>query len=182
MGRGRSTTRNISTASAANSSACSTHGPRTASCSAWTCGCGRSATAVPLVVSLALARGLPAGTRPRLGALCLDQGAAHRRRSSLCARVPGIRASVRVPALSRLRRVRVLARHEGADRPRSVAARTRSALEARPRRHPRDRVHRAIHAAGARRQRPAAAERRRCWRCCRCWPARNSCPRPTSRN
>ncbi len=42
---------------------------------------------------------------------------------------------------------------------RGCAAGTRSTSEARPRRNPRDRVHRAVHAIGARRQRPPAAVR-----------------------
>ena len=70
-----------------------------------------------------LARGLPAAARPRLGAVCLDQGARHRGCRRLRAGERGVREAVRVSPLSRLRRDRVVARHEGADRARSVAAR-----------------------------------------------------------
>ena len=62
-----------------------------------------------------------------------------------------VRAAVRLPALPRLRRVRVAARNEGADRARGRAPRARRQHQARPGRHPRDRVHRAGVPAGARR-------------------------------
>ena len=91
--------------------------------------------------------------------------------------LPGIRAPFRLPALSGFRRVRILAQHEGFDRARGGAARSGASLEARQRRHSRDRVHRAIPAAGARRQRSAPAESRAVARCCRCLPVRSWCRR-----
>ena len=105
-----------------------------------------------------LARGLPAAARPRLGAVRVDQGAGDRRCRGLRRREPGVRAPVRLSPLSRFRGVRVAARHEGADRARSGAPRSRAGSQARSRADPRDRVHRAVDAAGARRQRPSAAE------------------------
>ncbi len=104
-------------------------------------------------------RGLPAAARPRLGALRLRQGAPGLRRQSRLRRaVPQRAAAVRVPPLPRLQRVRVAARDEGADRARGRAPRAAAEREARPRRHPRDRVHRAGVPADPRRQHAAAAD------------------------
>ena len=66
-------------------------------------------------------------------------------------------AAVRLSALSRLSRIRGAARDEGADRARSRTARARAQHQARPGRHPRNRIHRAGVPASARRQRSPAA-------------------------
>ena len=72
--------------------------------------------------------------------------------------LPRRAAPVRLSPLPRLQRVRVAARDEGTDRARGRAPRTAAEREARPRRHPRDRVHRAGVPAAARRQHAAAAD------------------------
>ncbi len=106
---------------------------------------------------------LPA-RRQGLGTLCMDQGARGRRRSQRRRAAARYAASVRVSPLSRLHGVRGIARDEGADRRRSRAQGSRRRSQARPRRHPRDRVHRAARAADPRRPR-----------------ARASCARPVAR-
>ncbi len=68
------------------------------------------------------------------------------------------RPAFRVPALPRLRRLREPARDEGDDRARGRAARAAGQRQARARRHPRDRVHRAVPAADPRRDRAGAAD------------------------
>ena len=99
---------------------------------------------------------LPA-RRPRLGALRLAEGAAgggrHRRRRAL----PRDAAAVRVSPLPRLRRARWPARDEGGDQRRGRAQGTRRRHQARPRRHPRDRIPGAGPAADPRRPRAGAA-------------------------
>ncbi len=123
----------------------------------------------PLVVSLASLGGLPSGTRPRLGALCVDKGAPHRRRGQLRTRLRGIRAPIRVSPLPGFRRVRVPARHESADRARSLASRSGSAPEAR---------HGAEFGKSSSSSNPCswcaaaatgACRKPRCSRRCRCW-------------
>ena len=101
------------------------------------------------------------------------------RRVALRGAVSRRAAPVRLSALSRLRRVRIAARHEGADRARSRAARAAGQRQARARRHPRDRVHRAGVPADPRRQRRAAADARVCSTRCRSSPGR-SCLPPTA--
>ena len=120
-------------------------------------------------------RGLPAAARPRLGALCLRQGAPGHRRRAVRRAVPQRAAAVRVPPLPRLRRVRVAARDEGADRARGRAARAAGQRQARPGRHPRDRVHRAGVPADPRRRQSAAADAQPARRRCRCSRARSCC-------
>ena len=76
------------------------------------------------------------------------------------ARARGCRgAALRVSPLPRLRGFREPARDEGADRARDRAPRAGRQHQARTRRHPRDRVHRAGAAADPRRPRPAPADR-----------------------
>ncbi len=113
----------------------------------------------PLGREPGFARGLPAGARPRLGALCLDQGAA--RSSAPPAYAAAYEEFVRPFVYRRyldfgvfesLRDMKALIERE------VRASRSRSAPEARQGRNSGNRVHRAIHAAGARRQRSAPAE------------------------
>ena len=92
------------------------------------------------------------------------------------------RAAVRLSPLPRLRRVRSAARDEGDDPEGSRAPRPGRAREARPGRHPRNRIRRAGVPAHPRRAGPAHADTSRCWRCCRSWPAASCCPRASRRN
>ncbi len=103
-------------------------------------------------------RGLSAAAWTRLGALRLRQGAADRGRDALRGAVPQRAAPLRLPSLSRLRRVRLAARDEGADRARSRAARAQGQHQAGPGRHTGDRVHRAGIPADPRWQRSSAAD------------------------
>ncbi len=66
-------------------SGCSSSRPRTASCFAWICGCGRSATAGRWSSNAAALEDYLQIARPRLGALCLGQGA----RRHATQRLPG---------------------------------------------------------------------------------------------
>ena len=94
---------------------------------------------------------------PRLGTLRLAEGAAGRRRHRRRRSVPRHAAAVRLSPLPRFRRARRPARDEGGDRRRSRAQGTRRRHQARPRRHPRDRIPRAGAAADPRRPRAGAA-------------------------
>ena len=89
-------------------------------------------------------------------------------------------AAVRLPSLSRLRRVRIAARDEGADRARSRATRTAGQHQARPGRHSRDRVHRAGVPAAAWRERSAAAVAIAARGAAACSPGRSCCRRKRS--
>jgi hypothetical protein len=88
----------------------------------------------------------------------VDQGARAHGTRGVEVHPCGERAAVRLPALSRLRRVRVAARDEGAHREGGRAPRPGGAREARARRHPRDRVHRAGVPAHPRGPGPAPAD------------------------
>ena len=112
------------------------------------------------------AGGLFPGAGPRVGALRLAQEpggrAARLRRKRLGAGAAQRGAAVRVPPLPRLQRVRFAARAAPADsRTRGQAqrrpARARQRRQAVARRHPRDRIHGAAAAGGARRPVPRAA-------------------------
>ena len=122
------------------------------------------------------AGGVLPGAGPRVGALRLAQeprGGAARRASTSGSAAGAARrgAALRVPPLPRLQRVRRAARAAPAD-PRAGGAaqrrpaRARQRRQAVARRHPRDRVHRAAAAGGARRPVPRTAHaRRRSMRC-----------------
>ncbi len=101
--------------------------------------------------------GVLPGPGPRLGALRDDQGARDRGRSRCRRAAARGAAPVHLPPLHRLQRHRVAARHEGDDQPRGAAPRQDHRREARRRRHPRDRVHRAVLPADPRRPRDRAA-------------------------
>ena len=89
--------------------------------------------------------------------------------------------AVRLPPLPRLRRVRRAAADEAADRARGRAQGHGREHQARPRRHPRDRVHRASVSDRARRPPAGAARALAAERLCRCSPATGSCRRAPSR-
>jgi glutamate-ammonia-ligase adenylyltransferase len=75
-------------------------------------------------------------TGPRLGTLRLHQGTTTDAGAGLRCAAPGCAAAIRVPPLPGLRRVRILARNEGADRAGRGAARPRCKSEAGCRRNP----------------------------------------------
>ena len=112
----------------------------------------------PLAVPFAALEQYLAHPGTRLGALRLAQGAAaHRRRRRRARRD---RRAVRVPQVPRLRRLRGPARRAPADPRAGGAARLRAQRQARRRRHPRDRVHRAGAADRPRRPRARPAPAR----------------------
>ena len=126
------------------------------------------------------ARGIPAGAGPRVGTLRVAEEprrrAAAQRAQRPRARAARVGHAVRLPPLPRLRRLRrpAPAAREGARRgaaPRRRPARARQRRQAVARRHPRDRVHRAAAAGGARRPVPGdphALDAEGAWRS---WPA-----------
>ena len=100
------------------------------------------------------------------GSAMPGEGAPGRRRSRRRRALPDDAASVRVPALPRLRRAGRPARDEGGDRRGSRAQGTRRRHQARARRHPRNRIPRAGAAADPRRARTGPA---RAAACCPRW-------------
>jgi glutamate-ammonia-ligase adenylyltransferase len=112
-------------------------------------------------------RGLPAGTWPRLGALCVDQGARHGRRRAYAAATQDFmrpfvyRRYLDFGVFESLRDMKALIAREVARRELDQH------LKLGPGGIREIGIHRAIHAAGARRQRSSGCRMRRCWRCCR---------------
>ena len=87
---------------------------------------------------------------------------------------PGIRAAVRLSALPRFRRVRIAARDEGADRARSGAPRSRARPEARGRAASARSSSSCSRCSWCAAAATGGCKMRRCSTCCRCWPARRS--------
>ena len=132
--------------------------PRRASCFASTCGCDRSVTAARWS-RVSRPRGLPAAPRPRLGALRLGQGARDHRGRALCGarqRRRAARSSIGATSTSAcsrsLREMKALIERE------MCSARAGRRHQARRRRHPRDRIHRAVVSADPRRPGSAPAD------------------------